>query len=241
MLSLGAGVQSSVVLMMSELGELPRLDFAVFADTHWEPEAVYKNLEWLEANTTIPIYRVSGGNILADTIEKDFVTMPLHGESALFRRQCTGNYKIAPIRSFLYNYCDKNFRANRIELWLGISYDEYGRMKDSDVEWITNRYPLVDARMTREACIEWWNGKGFPPLPRSACIGCPFHSNDEWRNLSPVEFKEATLVDSYIRSALEDKLGSTYLHFSRKPLAEVELWEEGEGGWGEECQGFCGI
>ena len=34
-LSLGAGVQSTTVLLMSCLGELPKLDAAVFADTQW--------------------------------------------------------------------------------------------------------------------------------------------------------------------------------------------------------------
>jgi hypothetical protein len=32
-LSLGMGVQSTAIYLMSSLGELPRLDFAVFADT----------------------------------------------------------------------------------------------------------------------------------------------------------------------------------------------------------------
>lgn len=46
-LSLGAGVQSTAVLLMSATGELPKLDAAVFADTQWEPKAVYEHLEWL--------------------------------------------------------------------------------------------------------------------------------------------------------------------------------------------------
>lgn len=43
-LSLGAGVQSSTLLLMACAGELPRPDVAVFADTGWEPSAVYR---WL--------------------------------------------------------------------------------------------------------------------------------------------------------------------------------------------------
>ena len=46
-LSLGAGVQSSTLLLMSCLGELPKLDCAVFADTGWETKATYRHLEWL--------------------------------------------------------------------------------------------------------------------------------------------------------------------------------------------------
>ena len=47
-LSLGAGVRSSTVLLMSYHGELPLLDAAIFADTQWEPKAVYEHLEWLK-------------------------------------------------------------------------------------------------------------------------------------------------------------------------------------------------
>jgi hypothetical protein len=69
-LSLGAGVQSSTCLLMSLAGELPRLDAAVFADTGWEPKAVYAHLDRLEATATaggIPVYRVSAGNLRAPT------------------------------------------------------------------------------------------------------------------------------------------------------------------------------
>ncbi len=48
-LNLGAGVQSSAVLLMSIEGVLPKLDCAVFADTRWEPPAVYKQLDWLRS------------------------------------------------------------------------------------------------------------------------------------------------------------------------------------------------
>jgi len=43
-LSLGAGVQSSTVLLLSCRGERPTLEAALFAETQWEPKAVY---QWL--------------------------------------------------------------------------------------------------------------------------------------------------------------------------------------------------
>ena len=46
-LSLGAGVQSTCVLLMSGRGELPKLDCAVFSDTGWEPPEVYEHFAWL--------------------------------------------------------------------------------------------------------------------------------------------------------------------------------------------------
>jgi len=49
-LSLGAGVQSSAMLLMACHGEItPRPDVAIFSDTHAEPDAVYKWLDWLES------------------------------------------------------------------------------------------------------------------------------------------------------------------------------------------------
>lgn len=69
-LSLGAGVQSSVLLLMSARGLLPRLDAAVFADTKWEPRAVYEHLGWLEAEAGVPLIRTDNGRSLKqDTID----------------------------------------------------------------------------------------------------------------------------------------------------------------------------
>lgn len=43
-LSLGAGVQCTALLLMSVKGEIERLDWANFADTGWEPAADYAHL-----------------------------------------------------------------------------------------------------------------------------------------------------------------------------------------------------
>lgn len=48
-LSLGAGVQSTTVLLMSLAGEIEPFDVAVFADTQAEPAEVYTHLEKLTA------------------------------------------------------------------------------------------------------------------------------------------------------------------------------------------------
>src|SRR5689334_17122967 len=118
-LSLGAGVQSTTLLLMSCQGILPRLDAAIFADTQWEPPAVYEHLSWLEeqaAAAGIPVHRVTAGNLRQHTLEgfvrgsaKDgerYATMPLHvispaGTTGMIRRQCTREYKIVPIERFI--------------------------------------------------------------------------------------------------------------------------------------------
>lgn len=48
-LSLGAGVQSTAMLLMACHGEItPKPDLVIFSDTGWEPKAVYRHLEWLK-------------------------------------------------------------------------------------------------------------------------------------------------------------------------------------------------
>ena len=67
-LSLGAGVQSTVLLLLAEAdGIRPRPHAAVFADTRWEPHDVYEHLDWLETQTTIPIFRVGDRDLYQDT------------------------------------------------------------------------------------------------------------------------------------------------------------------------------
>ena len=68
-ISLGAGVQSTVLYLMAALGELePKPEAAIFADTQWEPVHVYRHLDWLQSlELDIPIVRVSAGNLYANT------------------------------------------------------------------------------------------------------------------------------------------------------------------------------
>jgi 3'-phosphoadenosine 5'-phosphosulfate sulfotransferase (PAPS reductase)/FAD synthetase len=73
LLSLGAGVQSTTLLILAARGDLEPLDGAVFADTGWEPAAVYRHLDRIEREIAIPagipIHRVSVGNIRDDALD----------------------------------------------------------------------------------------------------------------------------------------------------------------------------
>lgn len=55
-LNLGAGVQSTMLALLSHKRTFPEtvpvFDAAVFADTQEEPPAVYKHLHWLIAEAT---------------------------------------------------------------------------------------------------------------------------------------------------------------------------------------------
>lgn len=65
-LSLGAGVQSTTLALLAAHGEIwPIPDCAIFADTGWEPKAVYEHLAWLMSPNVLPfpVHIVSSGNI----------------------------------------------------------------------------------------------------------------------------------------------------------------------------------
>lgn len=250
-LSLGAGVQSTTVLLMAERGEIERPDEAIFADTGWEPPAVYTHLDWLETQTTIPITRVSVGNLRADALAgKPEAWMPMHGLSpdgkkSLLRRQCTSNYKIRPIRRRIRDLM-REHKARTATQLLGISFDELIRMRTSGVKYLTNTYPLVDRRMTRTSCIRWLLEHGYPMPPKSACIGCPYHDNAFWRTMRderPDEWADAVDFDDRMRS-LQAGRGEMFLHGQHVPLRLVDLstpQDHGQLDFLDECEGMCGV
>ena len=269
-LSLGAGVQSSTVLLMSCIGELPKLDAAVFADTQWEPRRVYEHLAYLEqvaGNYGIPIHRVSAGNLRVDAINsrmrKDdyekieggrWASLPLFtknadGTTGKIKRQCTKEYKIEPIRREVARLLRTHGLPKTpgiVEQWIGISRDEMGRMRQSDVRYIRNHYPLVMVKpLSRAECIQWLERNDFQIPDKSACMGCPFKSNNEWRKLRevPDEWLDTVDFDKSIRST-GGLRGETFLHRSCVPLNEVDLStveERGQRNWLDECSGLCGV
>ena len=167
-LSLGGGVQSSVMALMASAGGFDRIpDCAIFADTRWEPPSIYEHLEWLSSHLTFPLYVVDNGRSLREDVKaltnhsdsRNYVDIPVYlkghaGEGdGIGRRQCTDNYKIRPIRRRIRELLGLKPRqrvpnGTTVELWLGISTDEAIRMRTSRDSWITNRYPLIEAGMS---------------------------------------------------------------------------------------------
>ncbi len=262
-LSLGAGVQSSCLALMSARGEVEELDCCVFSDTGAEPEGVYEWLDWLEGELPIPVHRVMEKEGLTASLDKGveeggrIATLPLFTESkgggGIMRRQCTNEFKIKPITTKLRELVGlkKGERGGRevlLEQWIGISLDEIQRMKDSHLKWVEHRFPLIEKRMTRHDCLMWMEKRGYPSPPRSACVYCPFHSDAEWRRLKeedPGGWDEALRVDDMLRHGVKGAKESLYLHRSRVPLGEVDLETDEDRGqevwdFNAECSGYCG-
>lgn len=269
-ISLGAGVQSSTMALMAACGELsPMPSCAIFADTQAEPASVYRWLDWLEGELPFPVYRVSRGNLTTEALtirnRRDGSgqwarsLLPGHvlnkdGSNGMMGRQCTRDYKVRMIekKSRQVGNIQRRQKTVGVIQWIGISRDEIGRMKESRVPWAKHRWPLIEAEMTRQDCLEWMQAKGFPKPPRSACIYCPYHSNAEWRNLKdsePDEWAKAVQFEKdwqAIKTQTGRNGGVPYLHASLKPLDQVDLSTEEERGqtllnWGNECEGLCGV
>jgi hypothetical protein len=138
-------------------------------------------------------------------------------------------------------------------MWIGISKDEVMRVKPSQDSWVENRWPLLEEDFNRRDCLRWFNDKHADrTLAKSACIGCPFHTDHEWRRIKnefPVEFEEACQVDETIREAEGRFHGARFLHAKRIPLRDVDFSTAEEKGQGElfddqmmnECEGMCGL
>jgi hypothetical protein len=241
LLSLGAGVQSTTLALLAVEGVLPRPDGAIFADTGWEPQAVYDHLDRLEvvlADAGIPLHRVSNGNLRSDAIDPShryasvpyFVRNP-DGTPGMGRRQCTSEYKLNPIGRKvreLLGAQPPNFRSvprGRVaEQWIGFSTDEIHRVSDKEsVLYSRKRYPLLELDMSRKDCGRWLTARNWT-TQKSACIGCPFHGNNQWRNLRdnhPDEWADAVDFDEQIRKGGARGLplnGEAFLHASRVPL-----------------------
>ena len=277
-LSLGGGVQSVALYLLAatgdeRLGESP--DVAIFADTGWEPNLVYETIAVLKErfHEILPIEVVKQSeesNLYLDTLYgcqphpdgKACLKIPvwLEGKDGKgqWGRDCTGDYKIAPILKQLRATIGMPPRTKvpngtRAEMWLGISTDEVSRIRPNREWWVTNRYPLIsEMKWSRTDCAAYL-AEHHPDIPvgRSACIGCPYHGDAEWARLvrtEPEAVEKAIALDEKLRrkEAPGHRLVEAvpYLHRSRTPLREAlaALTPSVEGeGMGENCEGYCGI
>lgn len=62
-LNLGAGKQSTVIYLMARCGEIPRVDYAVFADAQEEKRLTYEHLTWLKGINDPPILTGTAGKL----------------------------------------------------------------------------------------------------------------------------------------------------------------------------------
>ena len=275
-ISLGAGVQSSTMALMAAHGEItPMPDCAIFADTQAETRKVYEWLDWLEKQLPFPVYRVTHGDLASDGLrvirskksgklyQKNLIPLFVlgpNGEKGILNRKCTAEYKVRELvkkaRAIVTQKAIAQWRKSGAldplaNTWIGISTDEAHRMKPSAEPWIRHSWPLIDHGVSRDQCLRWMKERGYSKPPRSACVFCPYHSDNEWRRLAteePQEFMRAVAWEKAAQIAnRQDEVarGQIYLHASRIPLEHVDLTvrkkEASLSLFGNECEGMCGV
>lgn len=173
-LSFGGGV-NSVALMLWLLKHSHPLDEVVFADTGVELPETYAYLPTVETHLAaheVKFTRIEGrvrGRDLYQTCWERRVI-----PSAIWRWS-TRDFKVRPI----YRYY-RSLKTQVIQ-YLAIAYDEFDRMRTSEVAFVTNVYPLVQNRLSRTDCVDIIQEAGLPMPIKSSCFFCPFSSLDRWK------------------------------------------------------------
>ena len=242
-LSLGWGVQSFAIAAMMARDVLPRVDYLIHADTQHEMAGTYdfarRWTPWL-GEQGLTVVTVSGSRTDAVTRwNVDSVMIPaltVDRETAKrgqVKRQCTTEWKIRPIRRYIRAELESRGLALRpgiVESWMGISLDEWRRMRDSEVAYIVNEYPLVDLKITRAGCVAWLQEQGLEVPPKSSCTFCPYRSIASWKELKRQggpDWEEALEVDATIR--VKRPKAELFVHPYRRPLPEAVTIPEDEG------------
>lgn len=272
LISLGAGVQSSAMALLAAAGEItPMPTAAIFADTQAEPAGVYSWLDWLETKLPFPVYRVTAGNLTAAQlrlrVRTKSVGLPYvqsiipafiknkDGSRGILGRACTADYKVKPIMKAARKIgaVKRGEKSVKVTQWIGISLDEVRRMRPSRDAWAENRWPLIEKEMSRHDCLNWMQRNGYPKPPRSACVYCPFHTDNEWRrmkNEEPVEFSRAVQFERDLQAvkAMTDSMeGVPFLNSALRALNQIEFFTDAQRGQAtflddpQDCMGMCGL
>ena len=176
--SYGGGIQSTalVVLAMRErwaIDEIVHVDL-MGAESPATREYVALFGDWLRREHGRDI-TIIGRDLYGDMLARPgFTPVPWRGkyERFILSRQCTRQYKVQPLQRYLYD----RYPGERIGLVLGISVDEYHRMRDSSAARIEHVYPLVDRRLTRWQCRDIIERAGLSVPYKSSCWFCPYRT-----------------------------------------------------------------
>lgn len=267
-LSLGMGLQSVTLAFMSARGDLPRLDYAIFADTGHEKRATYEYLDYLRERVPFPIIvsradRASLGDYALANVGLPVSgrsQLPLHtlapgGGKGMLPKQCNSDWKKRVVHRVIAELVRERTGGARVlprvpvvEEWLGMTRDELERLSTSEKRYIHHRYPLVEEpfRFVRAQCETWLDERQYRRPPRSACIFCPFQRNDEWRDMRdshPLDFADACDFDDAVRVPYVGFEGEAFVHRQRVPLRAADLSTAEDHGQGSVfgCgDGICG-
>jgi hypothetical protein len=181
--------------------------------------------------TLVPVFSLTQPAALDQPTDPDWVMdyaggLDVHKpQRGQLRRQCTGRWKIEPMRQWLQAELKRRgckAEPGIVEQWMGISLDEWQRARTSETAYITHRYPLLEQKLTRADCVAWLQAHDLPVPPKSACVFCPYHNQRAWEELKREDgpdWGEALRVDNLLRDIRPNH--TLYLHTRRVPLDQA--------------------
>jgi len=191
-LSFGGGLNSSALLVfLVERGE--KIDKVVFADTGSELPYTYEAVEFYqnycaEHNILFSILKSEKGNIYDYYFNKKALPSRM-------KRDCTSKFKVQVIRAHLREEYGK---AEIFRMFIGIDFGELRRMRTSNVKYIENVYPLVQAKIDRDGCKRLLLERKLLVPEKSGCFFCPFTRKGNWLRLlreNPELFERAVALE----------------------------------------------
>lgn len=177
-LSYGGGLNSTALLVYIIENKMP-IDLVLFADTGDENHYTYDTVSFykkyaFEHGIKFEIVKHEPAISLYDYCYSKKIT------PSRFTRNCTKNFKITPMRKYIKQHYGKDVL---VTLYIGIDYSESHRIRNSDVKYITNVYPLIDAKIGRQSCITLLQQYNLPVPQKSGCWYCPFKKRREWDDM----------------------------------------------------------
>ena len=192
-LSFGGGLNSTALLVYILKNKMP-LDMVIFSDTGDEHDYTYESVKFYKKyaedhGIRFDIVKSTNNMSLYEYCYNKKIT------PSRMTRNCTKNFKITPMRQNITKVYGK--RSPTV-LYIGIAYEEIHRMKDSDVKYIKNVFPLCDAKIDRDGCTKILEDEGLPIPKKSGCWYCPFKKKQEWIDMmknEPEQYNKAMRLE----------------------------------------------
>lgn len=260
-LSYGGGTQSTAMLVLAARGEIPHTtalfcnvggdsenpDTLDYVRDYAKPYAEAHGIAFHE------LHKIRRDGTPDTVMQREYRTqrtigIPMYmANGAPGNRSCTYTFKIGVVAKWTRQHGAT--KDNPAHVALGISIDEYQRMKPSTVRHQVSDYPLIDRRWSRDDCRKVITDAGLPVPPKSSCFACPFQRTHQWQRLRknhPDLFEQAVELER-MENAKRAALGkdAMYLSSTLKPLDEaivdtgqLEMFDEQDDGTCD-IGGYC--
>jgi hypothetical protein len=231
--SYGGGTQSIALAILIRQGKLPKPEYIGIADTSRERTSTWDYLEkyvspmLAEIGLSVDIIPHSYSNRdLYSTSGR--LLIPAFTEHGMMPTFCSNEWKKLVVRRRLREL--GYGRRKPVITWIGMSKDEFKRMKPSGVQWQEYYWPLIyDYPVTREECKQIVRDYGFPDPPKSSCWMCPHMSDGEWLHIRghwPDDFQKAIKLEKEIREKDDLYLFDSQIKLEQLLDVPSEQWSE---------------